>query len=68
MNEVNLDAVQLVKLLQELAEPRSLSGHFEVSSFGTTLPESRLRFVFDDGRLWVQHPLLWSDTDPKNQV
>jgi hypothetical protein len=62
MREVNLDAVRLVALLQELADPRSLSGGFEVSAFGTVLPETRLRFVFEDGRLWVQHPLLWSDT------
>lgn len=62
MREVNLDAVRLVALLKELADPRSLSGGFEVSAFGTVLPETRLRFLFEDGRLWVQHPLLWSDT------
>jgi hypothetical protein len=64
MSEVNLDASRLIDALQELAEPRTLSGHFEVSSFGTVLPESRLRFVFEDGRLWVQHPLLWSEVGP----
>jgi len=64
MAEVNLDAAALVKLLKELADPRSLSGFIEVTSFGTTLPESRIRFVFDDGRLWVQHPLLWSESEP----
>jgi hypothetical protein len=63
MTEVNLDAARLAKLLQELAKPRSLSGGFEVSAFGTVLPESRLRFVFEEGRLWVQHPLLWAETD-----
>jgi hypothetical protein len=61
MKEVNLDSVRLIEMLQSLAEPRSLSGQFELSAFGTVLPESRLRFVFDDGKLWVQHPLLWSD-------
>jgi hypothetical protein len=61
MKEVNLDAARLVDLLQELAEPRSLSGKIEVSSFGTVLPERRLRFVFENGKLWVQHPLLWGD-------
>jgi hypothetical protein len=59
MEEVNLDAAKLVALLQELADPRSLSGRFEVSAFGTVLPETRLRFVFEDGKVWVQHPLLW---------
>jgi len=60
MKEVNLDAAQLVSLLQRLAEPRSLSGGFQVSSFGMVLPEKQLRFLFDDGKLWVQHPLLWA--------
>lgn len=64
MKEVNLDAALLVALLQAEAEPRSLSGRFEVSSFGTVLPEKKLRFVFEDGKLWVQHPLLWSDANP----
>jgi hypothetical protein len=59
MSEVNLDAALLVDLLLELAEPRSLSGRFEVSSFGTVLPEQQLRFLFEDGKVWVQHPLLW---------
>jgi hypothetical protein len=63
MKEVNLDAALLVGLLQKLADPRSLSGGFEVSSFGTVLPERQLRFLFEDGKLWVQHPLLWDETD-----
>lgn len=63
MKEVNLDASALIGLLKEVADPRSLSGHFEVTAFGTVLPESRLRFVFEDGKLWVQHPLLWSEID-----
>jgi hypothetical protein len=63
MNEVNLDAVLLIETLQKLADPRSLSGKFQVSSFGTDLPERRLRFVFEDGKLWVQHPLLWADNN-----
>jgi hypothetical protein len=64
MKEVNLDAALLVALLKQLADPRSLSGRFEVSAFGTILPEKKLRFVFEDGKLWVQHPLLWAGTDP----
>jgi len=62
MVEVNLDAGLLIDLLQELADPRSLTGRIELGSFGTVLPERRLRLVFDDGKLWVQHPLLWADT------
>jgi hypothetical protein len=60
MGEVNLDAALLVDLLKKLALPRTLSGRFEVSSFGTVLPENQLRFLFEDGKVWVQHPLLWS--------
>jgi len=63
MQEVNLDAARLIDLLHKLAEPRSLSGGFEVNSFGTVLPERRLRFLFEDGNLWVQHPLLWAETE-----
>lgn len=63
MAEVNLDAARLIRLLQSLSDPRSLSGGFEVSSFGTVPPEKRLRFVFEDGNLWVQHPLLWAEDD-----
>lgn len=60
MGEVNLDAALLVDLLKKVALPRTLSGRFEVSSFGTVLPENQLRFLFEDGKIWVQHPLLWS--------
>lgn len=60
MRDVNVDATRLVALLQELADPRSLSGRFEVSSFGKALPEQRLRFLFENGKVWVQHPLLWT--------
>jgi hypothetical protein len=63
MKEVNLDAALLIALLQKEADPRSLNGSFEVNSFGTVLPERRLRFVFEDGKLWIQHPLLWSEPD-----
>jgi len=61
MTDVNLDAAALVALLQSLAEPRTLSGRFQVSSFGKDHPEHQLRFLFEDGETWVQHPLLWSD-------
>lgn len=57
--DVNFDAGALVSMLQALARPRSLSGRVELSSFGPGKPEQRLRFLFEDGRVWVQHPLLW---------
>ena len=61
MGEVNLDAKLLVRLLQSVALPRTLTGGFEVSSFGTVLPEQQVRFLFEKGKVWVQHPLLWID-------
>jgi hypothetical protein len=63
MEETNLEAALLVDLLQKLAEPRSLSGRFELSSFGTVQPVQRIRFVFEEGKIWVQHPLLWVEKD-----
>jgi hypothetical protein len=61
MTDVNVDAASLVKLLTDLAEPRSLDGRLEVSTFGKDHPEHHLRLVFEDGEIWVQHPLLWPD-------
>lgn len=59
MVDVNLDAKLLLDRLLGLAEPRSLSGRFEVASFGEDPPEQHVRFVFEDGKAWVQRPLLW---------
>lgn len=61
MEEVNLDAALLVELVQELAEPGTLTGRFRVSSFGMSQPEHQLRILFEAGDLWVQHPLLWPE-------
>jgi hypothetical protein len=61
LGEVNLDAVLLIERLQELAEPRSLRGWLDVSSFEDAAPEHLARVLFKKGEIWVQHPLLWSD-------
>jgi hypothetical protein len=62
MEEVNLDAVLLIELLRELAEPGTLSGRFQVSSFGTVIPENQRRVLFEGGEVQVQQPLLWPET------
>jgi hypothetical protein len=62
MVEVNLSASALVDLLRTIARPGTLNGRFRVSSFGTILPEQQLRFLFEAGEIWVQHPLLWPET------
>ncbi len=62
LREVNLDAAALIDLLQEVAVPGTLSGRFQVSSFGTLLPENQLRILFEAGGVLVQRPLLWPET------
>jgi hypothetical protein len=61
LNVVNLDSRLLVDRCIELAEPRTLTGRLDVSSFGDARPEHLVRFVFEFGEVWVQHPLLWSE-------
>jgi hypothetical protein len=62
MEDVNLGAAALVDLLRRLARPGTLQGRFRVTSFGTILPEQQLRFLFEAGEIWVQHPLLWPES------
>jgi hypothetical protein len=61
LSQVNLDAVLLIDRLQGLAEPRSLRGWLDVSSFEDAAPEHLARVLFKKGEIWIQHPLLWSD-------
>ena len=61
LSEVNLDAALLMERLQEFAEPRSLRGWLDVSSFEDAAPEHLARLTFKKGEIWIQHPLLWSD-------
>ena len=61
VRDLNLDALLLVERLQALAARGSLAGHVEVSSFATVYPEQHLRFVFRDGKPFVQRPVLWED-------
>jgi hypothetical protein len=61
MKDLNLDSHLLVRRLTELALPRSLEGRIVVTSFGEAQPEANIRFMFQDGQIWVQRPLLWED-------
>lgn len=63
VHDLNLDALLLVRRLEQLARPGTLTGRVEVSSFAATQPEQQLRFVFDDGKTWVQRPVLWEDAE-----
>ena len=62
MEALNLDSHLLIERLGELAREGSLDGRFTVSSFGREVqPEESVRIVFDEGRVLVQHALLWPD-------
>jgi len=63
VRDLNVDVLLLVERLQQLAAAGSLVGDIEVSSFAAIVPEQHLRFVFDDGKTWVQRPVLWGGTD-----
>ncbi len=56
---VNLDVDLLVAKLQEHAQPATLGGGIEVSTFYEPVPEEEIRFLFENGQSFVQHPLLW---------
>jgi hypothetical protein len=60
MRDVNLDARLLVARLQGLAQPGSVAGSVEVSSFDDRHPDERVRIVFHEGKTWVQEPFLWA--------
>lgn len=60
MDELNLDATLLVDLLREVATEGTLDGRFGVTAFGReVMPEESARIVFDEGEVFVQHPVLW---------
>jgi hypothetical protein len=59
LQDVNLDAELLVAKMTEVAVARTLSGRVDVSSFGSEAPEHDVRFTFEDGRIWIQRPVLW---------
>lgn len=63
VRDLNLDALLLVERLGRLARPGTLTGAVEVGSFAATQPEQQLRFVFDDGKTWVQRPVFWQDAE-----
>lgn len=62
MRDVNLDPRVLVARLTSLAEPGSLQGTVEVSSFDDRHPDDRVRLGFQDGKTWVQEPYFFPDT------
>lgn len=61
LRDVNLDVHSLLNRLLVLAEPGSLFGYIELSSFAAADPEQCARFVFADGKVWVERPALWEE-------
>ncbi len=61
VRDLNLDVALLLARLQKLATPGSLEGRIEVSSFAALAPEQNARFLFEQGQVWVQRPVLWPD-------
>ncbi len=61
VRNLNVDAQLLVERLTEIAAPGSLTGEIEVGSFAAAVPEQELKFVFTDGKTWIQRPALWPD-------
>ncbi|OGT96673.1 MAG: hypothetical protein A3I79_04760 [Gemmatimonadetes bacterium RIFCSPLOWO2_02_FULL_71_11] len=59
LEDVNLDAELLVAKLQQLATASSLDGRIDVGSFAGEAPEHYVRFVFENGNVWIQRPVLW---------
>ena len=59
LKDVNLDAELLVAKLSETALARTLGGRVDVSSFASEAPEHNVRIVCEDGRIWIQRPVLW---------
>ncbi len=59
LHDVNLDGQLLVERLQRLSKPRSLTGSVVVSAFGQPQPEHGVRFVFENGEVWLQRPMMW---------
>jgi len=65
LRDVNLDVNLLLLLLEKLATPGSLAGRIEVSSFAGLAPEQNARFLFEEGRIWIQRPILWPEPSPE---
>ena len=62
LRDVNNDALSLVNALRYLAQPGTLSGEIDISSFRAGDLEDYCRFSFRAGESLIARPILWSDT------
>jgi hypothetical protein len=68
MRDVNLDVLLLVKYLQKRAVAGTLAGRIDVSSFAGEDPEQFARFLFEEGKIWIERPELWEEPAPPSLV
>jgi hypothetical protein len=68
LRDVNLDVLLFVKHLQQLAVAGTLAGRIEVSSFAAEDPGQFARFVFEEGKIWIERPVLWEEPVPDPQT
>jgi len=61
LRDVNAEVLALVKVLRQVAEPGSLQGEIDVSSFRVGDLQDYARFIFRAGEAWLVRPSLWSD-------
>lgn len=67
LHDVNASVLPLLRTLREVAEPGTLQGEIDVTSFRAGDLEDYCRFVFRSGEAWLVRPSLWSDT-PQTQA
>ena len=61
LHDVNVDALTTVNALRYTAQPGTLSGEIDVSSFRAGDWEDYCRFSFRDGETWMARPELWPE-------
>jgi hypothetical protein len=60
--DVNADVLSVVNGLRYMAQPGTLKGELDISSFRAGDLEDYCRFTFRSGETWLARPVLWSDT------
>jgi len=61
LRDVNADVLALLEALRKAAQPGSIQGQVEVSSFRAGDLDDYCRFVFKDRDVWLVRPSLWND-------
>lgn len=68
LHNVNSSVLPLIETLLAVAEPGSLEGCLDVSSFRTGDLDDYCCFTFKHGEAWVVRPSLWSDVSAGETV